>query len=426
MKIALPEISQRYMYSYPHKTAYGPLRGINVFDHLVSCDLNRLEIYFHIPFCTSKCGYCNLFSITGQPGETLDRYLGAMEQQIAQYGLASQTLKQRTVAIGGGTPLILSETQLDRLLRLLPGMNQAHSSIETSPNETTKTKLAILKAYSINRVSLGVQSFIDRELTALKRQHPARAAYHALDLLKAHDFPTLNLDLIYGIPSQTLSSLQTSLEEGLKFAPDEFFIYPLYIRKGTSLADTRHASDQHPTPCLLHDMYWLARDLLTNAGYTQLSMRRFVKHPSPAPTSCGFEPMLAIGCGGRSYLGDLHFCHPFVLSPSARQQIIMAYIDTPDKTRITHGYLLNQNEHKRRFLIKNLLHIHGISLAEYQKVFQTDLPHDFPILHEWAQQGFTQTIDNHIRLTPLGLSLSDSIGPKLISPAVRRRMGGHL
>ncbi|MCL1790260.1 MAG: STM4012 family radical SAM protein [Peptococcaceae bacterium] len=418
MTIALSDIYQAYMYSYPHKTAYEPLKGINVFDYLNTCDLAQAEIYFHIPFCATKCGYCNLFSITGQTGETFDRYLDAMKQQIAQFGLPEIPGNSQQITIGGGTPLIFSEAQLDKLLCLLPDQSQAYTCIETSPNETTKTKLQILETYQTDRVSIGVQSFLDNELAVLKRHHPTTAVYQALELLKAFRFPTLNLDLIYGIPEQTLSSLQTSLEEGLKFEPDEFFVYPLYIRQGTALANTGLHIHEHT-----YAMYLLARDILTSSGYTQISMRRFVKTPSPSPTSCGFDPMLAIGCGGRSYLGNLHYSQPYAPGRTPCKQIIEHYIATPNKTLVTHGYLLNQDELKRRFVIKNLLHVFGVSPAQYRETFLSELCDDFPVLYEWSRQDnpYTRIHNTQISLTPLGLSLSDNLGPSLISQEVRHK-----
>ena len=422
--MAAPRIYEAYMYSYPHKTAYGPLSGVNVFDYLESCDLKEAEVYFHIPFCADKCGYCNLFSVAGQSEEYFERYLCAMAEQISHYGL--RELAPRRITLGGGTPLILSETLLERLLRLLPGIDKAISCIETAPNETTKARLEILKAFNVNRISVGVQSFLDSELASLKRRHSSRSVYNCLAMIKEYNFPVLNLDLIYGIPGQTISSLQTSLEEGLKFAPEEIFIYPLYVRRGTGLAGALVNEYRY-------DMYWFAQSLLKTAGYTQVSMRRFIKN-SPLSSdnglpkeSCGFETMLAIGSGGRSYLGKLHFCHPYTADMRVCQKIIADYIDAPDKTRVTWGYILNEDEQKRRFVIKNILHVQGISPVEYREKFKTELCDDFPILREWEEQDYAQApaaaeSSGQIRLTSLGLSLSDYIGPMLVSAEVRQRM----
>jgi oxygen-independent coproporphyrinogen-3 oxidase len=177
----------------------------------------------------------------------------------------------------------------------------------------------------------------------------------------------------------------------------------------------------------MYDMYWFAQGLHKTAGYRQVSMRRFVKNIPPVSGSCGFETMLAIGCGGRSYLGKLHFCHPYAASRGECQKTIAEYINAPDKTRVTWGYILNEDEQKRRFVIKNILHVQGISFAEYREKFKAELCDDFPILREWEEQNYAQApaaaeSSGQIRLTPLGLSLSDCLGPALISAEVRQRM----
>ena len=408
MKIPdLREIYQAYMYSYPHKTKYGPLENINVFDYLTSCDLGKIDFYFHIPFCASKCGYCNLFSIVDKDGELLDNYLAAMESQIKQYGLSGITPQSFT--IGGGTPLILPAQELERLFTMFPSMNKAQSSIETSPNETTEDKLKILKMYDIDRVSIGIQSFNDGELKNLGRTHRAFSARKALALIKKHAFPILNIDLMYRIPGQTLSSLKDSVEEALDFSPDEIFLYPLYIRKGTTMYTTFGKEYINPD---IYKMYIKGRDRIVNSGYTQISMRRFVKKPPYNPPSCGLNTVLSIGCGGRSYVGNLHFCHPFTMDNGERCKTINAYIHA-DKTRVTNGYILNNEEHKRRFVIKNLLHVYGLLLADYWNSFQSNVYNDFPLFNELSEKGYIQAAEEKIQLTELGLSLSDYIGPLL-------------
>ena len=139
------------MYSYPHKTAYRPLPCVSLKDYGRQLAGKGHGLYLHIPFCQSKCGYCNLFSVTGQGTEDVDRYLDAVERQALQYG---EILKEnRTgfsgVTVGGGTPLLLSEGQLDRMFAILDGCRSAGGqdlleggepewTIETAPNQTTR------------------------------------------------------------------------------------------------------------------------------------------------------------------------------------------------------------------------------------------------------------------------------------------------
>lgn len=404
------EIYKAYMYSYPHKTAYSAL-SVDFADYRGLLD-NLGNLYFHVPFCAGKCGYCNLFSVTGLDADYMDAYVSACETQLRQYGVSSFN----GVTIGGGDPLILSPRLLERLLALC---GDAEICIEMSPNETTYEKLSLLKQFNTSRISIGVQSFHEQELAALKRGHSAKTAKRALELI-GRGFPCVNLDLIYGIPTQTLKSWEDSVKQALVFQPDEIFIYPLYIRNGTKLIESV-VND------LAYDMYTLARDFLQASGYFQVSMRKFIKREAMAevaesPKNCGFENMLAIGCGGRSYLGDLHFCYPYALKKRECMDIINNFIKARDKTEITHGYVLNQDEMKRRFLIKNLLHYRGVHFAEYERAFNGSALREFPVLNALRDRGYAEINESYVKLTPLGLSLSDYIGTMFISDDVKRKM----
>lgn len=412
------QIYTAYMYSYPHKTAYGKIRVERA--EIEECFREReMNLYIHLPFCESKCGYCNLFSVTGLSRADYARYLTAMEVQARQYGLDQRTVNWKSLTIGGGTPMILDPELLERLFLLADqaGALEAYSCIETSPNQTTREKAGILKKNRIDRVSIGIQSFSDRELAELGRRHSVKAAAKALEILKAAEFPCLNLDLIYGMESQTKQSLMDSLQAALSYQPEELFVYPLYIRKGTGMygrAQVRHEET--------YEYYWLIRDCLLSRGYHQLSMRRFVRHQPEYTSGCAFDATLSLGCGGRSYLGDIHCCTPYAINRRDCLELLNGFMDAGDKTGIYFGYRLNADEHKRRYAIKNLLHASGVDLAEYRQVFGEQLTEAFPFLEELSDRSYIEHKDGRMQLTALGMSLSDYIGPLFISPEVRAKM----
>lgn len=421
----------QYMYSYPHKTAYRRLRGISLEQYVHYLKGGGNGLYVHLPFCQSKCGYCNLFSVTGQQEADVSRYLEAVSRQCIQYQqlLDSVQAEFDELVIGGGTPLLLTEQQLDRLFGMLQKhirfLAQREAVIETAPNQTDARKLGILKQAGVTRVSVGIQSFHDQELRALGRKHQAQKAREALHLLKAADFACINTDFIYGIPGQTVQSLLDSLKEALAFAPDEIFLYPLYLHPGAWLKQRER--DGEETQAFLQYQHGSA--FLKSAGYRQDSMRRFVRQPGARPyQACGFGTSLALGCGGRSYLGNLHFCSPYATAQAECLQRLLEYEQTKDYTQITHGILLSEEERKRRYLIRHLLIQPGLSLDEYQKVFATAAMEEFPILNDWRKSGYVRLQENHkeqrkqketfLSLTPEGMGLSDYLGPMLISEEV--------
>lgn len=416
-------IDRQYMYSYPHKTAYRQLVGVRFGDYRKYLPGRKNSLYFHIPFCESKCGYCNLFSVAGQDEDYMDCYLDAMEEQVRQYKIGQ--IEFHDLTIGGGTPLLLSEGQLERLFFMAESAVEWERKehpvvVETSPNQTTKEKLCILKEHHVSRVSIGVQSFCEEELRQLHRRHTVPRAREAIGLIKECGFSCVNLDLIYGIPNQTTDSALKSVTEALAYEPEELFVYPLYIREGTFLA----GSGDGQTGNIL-EMYREIRSFLRERGYVPCSMRRFVREDRAGCTgmqSCGFGNTVSIGCGGRSYIGNLHFCMPYSVSQPACKRVLADYVAASDYTDIINGYILNREEEKRRYVIKNILFAGGISGREYRELFGGNLMEDFPLLEDWRNRQYLYGKDNHFYLTEEGFVLSDYLGPMLISGEVRQRM----
>ena len=289
-----------YMYSYPHKTAYRPFPApVSLLPYLEQLQGRKASLYFHIPFCSHKCGYCNLFSLQTNRTEYIATYLDTLHRQAQQLSPLTAGLTFDSFAIGGGTPLLLTVPQLEQLMATaaLFGVHPSHAftSVETSPEYADRPRLNVLKKAGVSRVSIGIQSFQDEELKAIKRRPRQNTIYQALDDIRQMDFPYFNIDLIYGIKGQTVESFLYSLEEALRFQPNELFIYPLYVRQGTGITE-REPDD------VCFRMYRAACKLLQAKGFLQTSMRRFIHHPSTdAEVSCGDEVMLSCGSGGRSY-----------------------------------------------------------------------------------------------------------------------------
>ncbi len=457
----------QYMYSYPHKTAYRPLAGVNLRDYGQRFAGDGHGLYLHVPFCQSKCGYCNLFSVTGLGAEVMERYLDSVGRQIGQYAgiLKEAGAVFSDFTIGGGTPLLLEEGQLDRVFDMVDGNLEFGQNrqivIETAPNQTTREKLNLLKRRGVTRVSMGIQSFSDRELAVLRRGHGGERARRALELLKACDFPCVNVDFIYGIPGQTVESLLESLEEAVSFAPDEIFLYPLYVKHGVSM----EREGVVPEPERAYAEYGEGAAYLKSEGYRQDSMRRFVRQQSGAGrggrefSDCGFSTSLALGCGGRSYAGNLHFCTPYAITRKSCLEELRAFMECGDYTGITHGIFLSAEEEKRRYAIRHLLIRPGLDRELYRQKFGTEATEDFPQLLHWMEKGFleekaaggTQRTEKQVEgqmlgqktsgqraesgmrtgrtplggwltLTEEGLGLSDCLGPELISPEIRKKM----
>lgn len=421
----------QYMYSYPHKTAYRPLEGVSLEDKASLLAERENEWYIHLPFCESKCGYCNLFSVSGADPSLIDAYLERVEVQAFQYREMFERQEKMPVfsslTVGGGTPLLLSTAQLEQMFsivkRTAPMTEKPEIIVETAPNQTTEEKLSVLKENGVARVSIGVQSFLDRELLTMGRRHRAEQARRALKLIKETEFDCVNLDLIYGVPGQTKESFLFSVAEAVSFEPQELFLYPLYVRRGVSM--TEGIADEEQA----YQLYCEAVSFLREKGYRRDSMRRFVRSDQPAVfKECGYGNTLSLGCGGRSYLGNLHACAPFAVRPAECRMRIQEFLDTEDYLAVPYGFVLSEDEEKRRYSIKHLLFGTGISLNAYRKKFGTKPEADFPFLKDWKKQGLIKEENKQgenslfFRLTEDGIGWSDALGTAFISPDVRRKM----
>lgn len=412
-----------YMYSYPHKTAYRTLTPrVSLSPYLERLEGREASLYFHIPFCAHKCGYCNLFSQQCCDAERISLYLHTMRRQAEQLSVAAQGLKFTSFAVGGGTPLILDEGQLEELFCLaeLFGVHPSRvfTSVETSPEYTQKSVLRQLRARGVERLSMGVQSFNETVLKKLKRRPGLGTVVGALENIVEAGFPQFNLDLIYGIEGQTVESFMRSLNTALTYRPNELFIYPLYVRPGTRI-DVRSTDD------IGYAIYKSARELLVGQGFVQTSMRRFVRRETTETEfSCGDEVMLSCGAGGRSYLGNLHYATPYAVRQQAIADEIDHYIRTTDFMTAANGFLLSTEEMQIRFIIKNLMYYRGVDLAEYEKRFG-EKP-DRNLFREFTDRGWIEETGRIVRLTEEGMAYSDYIGQAFISPVVRKLMSEYV
>jgi oxygen-independent coproporphyrinogen III oxidase len=429
-----------YSYAYPHKTAYRPLNlpiaegASGAIDLATAWSQERKEalfLYLHIPFCEMRCGFCNLFTQTNAGEDLVTAYLATLTREAQQVKAALGNAQFARMAIGGGTPTFLNESELERLFEIATQIMGAKSldipiSVEVSPQTATNGKLELLKRWGVDRISIGIQSFIPTETAAAGRPQAINEVYGALERIKSVGFPTLNLDLIYGLPGQSIETWLQSIQIALTFTPEELYLYPLYIRPLTGLGRSkREWADER------RDYYRGAYDLLLAAGYEQVSMRMFRLKSAPsldAPVyCCQADGMVGLGCGARSYTSRLHYSSEYAVGMTGIQEIVANYIGRDDQSfrSINYGYQLNLDDRQRRFLIQSLLQAEGLSFSDYQRDFGSDALVDFPQLHDLLTLELAEQIGDKLVLNPLGIEVSDTIGVWLYSPQVQELMEGY-
>jgi oxygen-independent coproporphyrinogen-3 oxidase len=418
---------QGYAYGYPHKTAYRKLEpAIPLHEAWRDEDKSALFLYLHIPFCEMRCGFCNLFTTSDSNSDLMAQHFGAMRRQAEETLEAlGPDAKFARIAIGGGTPSILSTDALEQLMRFVsefPFGGKPLFAVEVSPATVTREKLELLKAAGVTRVSIGVQSFHENETRALGRSQKRDEVENALAMIRDVGFATRNIDLIYGIAGQTRASWISSLRRALDFAPDELYLYPLYVRPLTLLG--RRGEHQEADDRL--ELYRAGRELLLEAGYQQISMRLFRKGAAlEGPVYCCQEDgMIGIGAGARSYASGLHYSTEWAVSFAGVKEIVRNYIGTPQARFgfAEHGIELSPAEQQRRYVVKSILRREGLDVDAYRARFGSHAKDDFPELLELIEAGCLEERDGCLLPTPLGFELSDAIGPWLYSNTIVERM----
>jgi oxygen-independent coproporphyrinogen-3 oxidase len=418
-----------YVYAYPHKGAYRPLEPRSLAQVWRGEPRDSLFLYVHIPFCTMRCGFCNLFTTVNPLDSMVGHYLEALDRQATAVRSAIPDSRFARFAIGGGTPTYLSEEELASVFEIAErtmgvDSNTIPVGIETSPDTLTPGKLAVMKTHGVNRVSIGVQSFIEQETASSGRPQSRQSIDDALALLSEAAFDCFNIDLIYGLPGQTVSSWLYSLREAIRFRPDELYLYPLYVRPLTGLGRSHKEWRDIRLDC-----YRQGRELLLANGYQQYSMRMF-RRPGRGvedPVYCCQEDgMVGLGCGARSYTRGLHYSFDYAVAPKSIKAIIADYLArTPDElASACHGFVLDSGEQRRRYLLQSILNVDGLEAVRYRERFGTETEVDFPDLHLLAELGLLRYDAGRWCPTEVGLERSDALGPWFFSERVQGLLAG--
>ncbi len=418
----------QYQYGYPHKTAYRafptPLPLERVWG---SEDQRALSLYMHVPFCEMRCGFCNLFTVAGPLEAVMERFVATLEREAAVVRRAVPGAGFSRVTIGGGTPSLLPAKLLARVLDVAERTMGARLEdvpfcVEVSPETTTVEKARLLVDRGADRISIGVQSFLEAETHALARPQERAVVEAALDALRNAGVETLNLDLIYGIEGQTPATLLESIHTALRWRPEELYLYPLYVRPKTFLGKSTRAWDDFRL-----ELYRVGREALLAAGYRQISMRCFRAAHAPAPFGpayrCQDDGMIGLGVGARSYTTSVHYSSEWAVSPRAVRGIIDAYGERDDGSfaLVHHGIALDDAEQRRRHLILSLL-ADGLDAKLYTSRFAREASADFPELATLVEAGLATRNAEGWVLTAGGVERSDAIGPWLQSAPVSSMM----
>ncbi len=331
---------------------------------------SAVGLYLHLPFCLRKCAYCDFASLAlddagGMPAAR--RYLEALFIEIDRRAMSDEFYGAwvRTVYFGGGTPTILPPDWIGELLTRLrhrfPFEAHAEITIEANPGTVDDAKIAALLAAGINRLSLGVQSFSDEVLCTLGRVHSAAEARDAVSAARAAGCTNLSLDLMFGIPEQTMDQWRDTLRQALDARPEHISLYALSVEPGTPLSRSISAGDlPPPDDDLAADMYEAARETLARAGYEHYEISNFARPGSQCRHNRIYwadEEYLGLGASAHSFCGGIRW------NNSADAEVYVQWIER-GRLPVVRAEALSALDRAREMLMLGLRRAEGLSWAE--------------------------------------------------------------
>ena len=372
-------------------------------------EMKTLGIYVHIPFCRSKCEYCDFYSLGGRHKEEMARYLTAVLQHIRETAARAPSYTVDTIYFGGGTPTFFGAEGLDQILNeIAKRFNVSRSpevSLEANPDTARAQALRALQHAGFNRISIGVQSDDDELLKKLGRPHNYEQARVAVAEARRQGFENVSLDLMYGLPGQTKEAWQRTLETVLQLQPDHLSCYALKVEENTPLWNYREYAGL-PDDDTQADMYLAAVEALGKADFEQYEISNFAR-PGRA---CRHN--LKYWTGGE-YLGF----GPSAASDFAGKRFtikrdLAGYIDGVLKK----GEILSEcetiplRERAGEYLMLRLRTAQGIEETEYTKQFLLPFAPLEKILQRCAKAELAEkTPDGRWRLTPQGFFVSNAV-----------------
>jgi oxygen-independent coproporphyrinogen-3 oxidase len=265
-----------------------------------------IALYIHFPFCRRRCGYCSFVSYQGRESD-IPEYVKALKKELI---LRATDQRVCSIYFGGGTPSLLSPEQIHEILSVVHShftVNEASEvTLEANPGTVDEIYLTAVRKAGINRLSLGVQSLDDGELALLGRIHTAAEAREAVRLARNAGFTNLSLDLIYGLPGQTLSSWHRTLDEVIRFSPEHVSLYPLTLEDDAPMRLAIQRGEVPPLdPDLTADQYELAQDTLEEHGYLHYEISNWARDGYKCKHNLVYWqnlPYLGVGVAAHSYI----------------------------------------------------------------------------------------------------------------------------
>ena len=376
--------------------------------------MKKLELYVHIPFCEEKCRYCDFLSFRADDSEK-KAYVNQLIEEIKAQGQNYGEYLVSSIFIGGGTPTTLSGIWiLDIMNAILENFiveTDAEISIECNPGTLSKSKIMHIKKAGINRISFGLQSSIEEELKELGRIHTYKDFLQSYQLAREYGFTNINVDLMSGLPNQTIDSYKTTLKRVCALKPEHISAYSLIIEPDTPFFD-KYGSEEGslllPDENIDREMYALTKNILREHGYERYEISNYAKPGRECRHNIGYwtgVPYLGLGVGASGYVMNRRFHvesdYRKYMSVKMQQDITPLYRDLEE---------LDIKANMEEFMFLGLRLTRGVSRHEFNERFGVDM---FEVFDRQIKRNMMLKLMEYnspnLRLTEKGLDLSNMV-----------------
>ena len=363
-------------------------------------------VYLHIPFCKSRCSYCDFATDVYRSGEAVERYVRALCDEIPGSTGGGATVD--TIYFGGGTPSLLTPEQVEDVLRAVEGWFEVEPTpeitMEMNPATVTAETLAGYRSLGVNRASFGVQTFNDRDLKLLARGHNADDARKTFELLRDAGFDNISFDLIIGLPGQTIEDWERNLDEALKMDPEHLSLYLLEIHAGTPLAEqVRSGRRPKPDEELAAEMYEMMQERVGSAGFDQYEISNFSKPGFESRHNTKYwrlDPVYGYGVSAHSFDGIQRY---------ANERDTAKYVQRTEEFGVAE-VSREQIDAASEYVFLGLRMTDGVDLQDHQKRFGADLLEKYRTeLEALSNVGLVEIEGGRLRLTRKGMLFSNEV-----------------
>lgn len=371
--------------------------------------MDKISLYIHIPFCAQKCLYCD-FPSFARKDHLRKAYIEALNKEIISLREKHNNLEINTIFIGGGTPSVLEANELECLLKEVAKLNMAKDieySMECNPGNLTEEKLEVMKKYGVNRISMGLQAKQDNLLKGLGRIHNYKTFKENFLLAKKVGFNNINVDLMFGLPNQSLNEWEETLREIISLEPAHISAYSLIIEEGTAFYNL-YENDKLKLPTEEEErkMYHLAKKILEENGFNQYEISNYAKEGKECRHNLAYWNMdnwIGVGSAAASYINGKR-----IKNISSVEEYINSI---KDKGEAVEEIINNsKNDNMEEFMFMGLRKINGIGENEFKNRFSMNINDVYgEILNKYIGEGLLIRESGSIFLSEKGIEISNVI-----------------